>query len=50
MAKAGKSGTGGAQVWGPKPRRKRPGVHSKKARRVNKGSKGWIKAYRGQGK
>jgi hypothetical protein len=49
MAKAQKN-TKGAPSWVAKPRRKRPGVHSKKARRVNKSSKGWIKAYKGQGK
>jgi hypothetical protein len=33
-----------------KPRKKRPGVHSKKSQSKNKNSKNYKKPYRGQGK
>ena len=33
-----------------KPKKKRPGIHSKKKTSVLKSSKNWRKLYRGQGK
>lgn len=36
--------------WFKKPKKKRPGVHSKKRRSVNKQGKHWKKPYRGQGR
>jgi hypothetical protein len=33
-----------------KPKKKRPGVHAKSKRDVNKSGKHWVKAYRGQGR
>ena len=32
-----------------KPRKKRPGIHSKKKTSKNKNSKNYIKSYKGQG-
>jgi hypothetical protein len=37
-------------MYSPKPRRKRPGVHSKKKTSKSKRSKNYKKAYCGQGK
>lgn len=46
-----KSKAGAAlKVWVAKPRRKRPGVHSKKGRSSHKGSPNWVKPYAGQGR
>jgi len=36
--------------WSPNPKRKRPGVHAKCKRSVNKRGKNWVKEYRGQGR
>ena len=33
-----------------KPKKKRPGIHAKTKQSKNKGSKNYIKAYRGQGR
>ena len=33
-----------------KPKTKRPGIHAKTKQSKNKGSKNYIKAYRGQGR
>ena len=33
-----------------KPKKKRPGVHSKKRTSKSKNSKNYVKAYRGQGR
>lgn len=33
-----------------KPKKKRPGVHAKTKNSRSKGSKNYVKAYRGQGK
>jgi hypothetical protein len=33
-----------------KPKKKRPGVHAKTKNSKSKGSKNYVKAYRGQGK
>ncbi len=48
MAKA--KGGVGATAWKPNPRKKRPGVHSKKKTGVHKGGKHWNKPYVGQGR
>ena len=42
--------TSAIKMYSPKPRRKRPGVHSKKKTSKSKRSKNYKKAYRGQGK
>ena len=42
--------TSATKMYSPKPRRKRPGVHSKKKNSKMKTSKHYKKAYRGQGK
>ena len=42
--------TSATKMYSPKPRRKRPGVHSKKKTSKSKRSKNYKKAYRGQGK
>jgi hypothetical protein len=39
-----------AKLFVAKPRKKRPGVHSKKKTSKSKTSKNYKKAYRGQGK
>ena len=36
--------------WHAKPKKKRPGVHSKKKNSVNKSGKNYVKKYKGQGK
>lgn len=46
MAKAKES----SSLWRAKPKRKRPGVHSKSKNGVHKGGKHYQKPYRGQGK
>lgn len=48
MAKA--KGGAVAKVWVAKPRKKRPGVHSKKKNSVHKTGKNWNKPYVGQGR
>jgi hypothetical protein len=45
MAKAG-----AVAMWHAKPKKKRPGVHSKKKNSVHKSGKNYNKRYRGQGK
>jgi hypothetical protein len=45
MAKAGS-----VAMWKAKPKKKRPGVHSKKKNSVHKSGKNYNKKYRGQGK
>lgn len=47
MAKAKTTQT---TTFQPKPKRKRPGVHSKTKSSKLKGSKNYLKAYAGQGK
>lgn len=42
--------TSATKMYSPNPRRKRPGVHSKKKTSKLKTSKNYKKAYRGQGK
>jgi hypothetical protein len=42
--------TSATKMYSPKPKRKRPGVHSKKRNSNSKRSKNYKKAYRGQGK
>ena len=37
-------------TWKANPKRKRPGVHSKKKNSVHKSGKNYQKKYRGQGK
>jgi len=45
-----KSKVGAAvKVWVARPRKKRPGVHSKKKNSVHKGGKRWNKPSVGQG-
>jgi hypothetical protein len=39
-----------ATTWKAKPKRKRPGVHSKKKKSVHKTGKNYSKGYRGQGR
>jgi len=46
MAKAGAS----TSTWRAKPKRKRPGVHSKNKNGVHKHGKNYKKKYRGQGR
>lgn len=48
MAKA--KGGIATKVWVAKPRKKRPGVHSKKKNSVHKTGKNWNKPYVGQGR
>lgn len=48
MAKA--KGGAAVKVWVAKPRKKRPGVHSKKKNSVHKNGKNWNKPYVGQGR
>jgi hypothetical protein len=38
------------KVWIAKPRKRRPGVHSKKKNSCNKSGKHWNKPYAGQGR
>ena len=40
----------GASNYKLKPQKKRPGVHSKTKTSRSKGSKNYVKAYRGQGR
>jgi hypothetical protein len=47
MAKAKGAST---STWNPRPKTKRPGVHAKCKRSASKGSKNWVKPYRGQGR
>jgi hypothetical protein len=47
MAKAKSTQT---STFNPKPKRKRPGVHSKTKSSKLKGSKNYLKVYVGQGK
>ena len=42
--------TSATKMYNPNPRKKRPGVHSKKKTSKLKTSKNYKKAYRGQGK
>ena len=42
--------TSATKMYNPKPKKKRPGVHSKKKTSKLKQSKNYKKAYRGQGK
>lgn len=42
--------TSATKMYSPNPRKKRPGVHSKKKTSKLKTSKNYKKAYRGQGK
>ena len=46
---AGRKGTFGGGIWKP-VRKKRPGVHSKTKHSNSKGSKNYVKKYRGQGR
>lgn len=48
MAK--KNSASSTQTVAEKPRRKRPGVHSKNSVDWSKGKPGWKKEYRGQGR
>ena len=50
MAKKTSSAKSTASSYKKKPRRKRPGVHSKKNTSGLKASKNYKKSYRGQGK
>jgi hypothetical protein len=47
---AAKAKTSQTKTYIAKPKRKRPGVHSKKKVSKSKNSKHYKKAYRGQGK
>ena len=42
--------TSATKMYNPSPKKKRPGVHSKKKTSKSKRSKNYKKAYRGQGK
>jgi hypothetical protein len=42
--------TSATKMYNPTPKKKRPGVHSKKKTSKSKSSKNYKKAYRGQGK
>ena len=42
--------TSSTKMYNPSPKRKRPGVHSKKKTSKSKSSKNYKKSYRGQGK
>jgi hypothetical protein len=42
--------TSATKMYNPSPKKKRPGVHSKKKTSKSKSSKNYKKAYRGQGK
>ena len=42
--------TSATKMYNPSPKKKRPGVHSKKKTSRSKTSKNYKKAYRGQGK
>ena len=42
--------TSATKMYNPSPKRKRPGVHSKKKTSKSERSKNYKKAYRGQGK
>lgn len=42
--------TSATKMYNPSPKRKRPGVHSKKKTSKSKSSKNYKKSYRGQGK
>ena len=42
--------TSATKMYNPSPKKKRPGVHSKKKTSKSKSSKNSKKAYRGQGK
>ena len=44
-----RKGTFGGGIWKP-VRKKRPGVHSKTKHSNSKGSKNYVKKYRGQGR
>lgn len=45
-----KKSTSTSNVKLASPKKKRPGVHSKKKTSVHKSSKNWKKRYRGQGR
>ena len=49
MAKVTKT-SGPISAFRSKPKKKRPGVHSKKRSSSSKKSKNYVKLYRGQGK
>jgi hypothetical protein len=42
--------TSATKMYNPSPKKKRPGVHSKKKTSKSKSSKNYKKTYRGQGK
>jgi hypothetical protein len=42
--------TSATKMYNPTPKKKRPGVHSKKKTSKSKSSKNYKKSYRGQGK
>ena len=42
--------TSATKMYNPSPKKKRPGVHSKKKTSKSKSSKNYKKSYRGQGK